>query len=160
MASSPSFDWVDQSDSLPDQSTPYLRVHAVKVYVRDQDRSIRFYLDLLGFTLSFDVAVQSGQRWVGVSPPDGTAVLILIAPDPNSDEYKLIGQPTAVVFVTEDVIATYTEWRRRGVRFGHTPRLRRVKYQKPDLDENSNAASMLMGKQTPIWGGVFTRFEA
>jgi serine phosphatase RsbU (regulator of sigma subunit) len=158
MASSPAFDLVDQPDPRP-KSNPYLRVHAVKVYVRDQDRSLRFYLDQLGFTLAFDVVVQSGQRWVGVSPPDGTAVLTLIAPDPNSDEYKLIGQPTSVIFVTEDVVATYSEWRRRGVRFGHTPRLRRVKYQKPDLDGNSNAASMLMGKQTPIWGGVFTRFE-
>src|SRR6267378_4588232 len=158
MASSPSFELVDQPDPRA-KSNPYLRVHAVKVYVRNQDRSLRFYLDQLGFTLAFDVVVQSGQRWVGVSPPDGTAVLTLIAPDPNSDDYKLIGHPTSVIFVTEDVVATYTEWRRRGVRFGHTPRLRRVKYQKPDLDGNSNAASMLMGKRAPIWGGVFTRFE-
>jgi serine phosphatase RsbU (regulator of sigma subunit)/catechol 2,3-dioxygenase-like lactoylglutathione lyase family enzyme len=159
MASSPSFDLVDQSDLRPNQSNPYLRVHAVKVYVRDQDRSLRFYLDQLGFALAFDVVVQSGQRWVGVSPPDGTAVLTLIAPDPNSDEYKLIGQPTPIIFVTEDVIATYTEWRRRGVRFRQTPRLRRVKPQQPALDGNSSAASVLLGKQTPIWGGVFTRFE-
>src|SRR5258706_2719921 len=159
MASSPAFDLVDQSDLRPNPSNPYLRVHAVKVYVRDQDRSLRFYLDQLGFALAFDVVLQSGQRWVGVSPPDGTAVLTLIAPDPNSDEYKLIGQPTPIVFVTEDVIATYTEWRRRGVRFRQTPRLRRVKPQQPALDGNSSAASVLLGKQTPIWGGVFTRFE-
>ncbi len=158
MASSPSFELVDQPDPRA-KSNPYLRVHAVKVYVRNQDRSLRFYLDQLGFTLAFDVVVQSGQRWVGVSPPDGTAVLTLIAPDPNSEEYKLIGQPTSVVFVTEDVVATYSEWRRRGVRFGHTPRLRRVKPQQPSLDGTSSPASMLLGKQTPIWGGVFTRFE-
>src|SRR5882762_6191426 len=157
MASSPAFDLVDQPDARP-KSNPYLRVHAVKVYVRDQDRSLRFYLDQLGFTRAFDVVVQSGQRWVGVSPPDGTAVLTLIAPDPNSDEYKLIGHPTSIIFVTEDVVATYTEWRRRGVRFGHTPRLR-VKYQKPDLDGNSTAVPLMLGKQAPIWGGVFTRFE-
>src|SRR5437763_1262138 len=125
MASSPAFDLVDQPDPRPNQSNPYLRVHAVNVYVRDQDRSLRFYLDQLGFSLAFDVVLQSGQRWVGVSPPDGTAVLTLIAPDPTSDEYKLIGQPTPVVLVTEDVVATYSEWRRRGVRFRHTPRLRR-----------------------------------
>src|SRR5258706_7211114 len=160
MASSPSFELVDQPDPRA-KSNPYLRVHAVKVYVRNQDRSLRFYLDQLGFTLAFDVVVQSGQRWVGVSPPDGTAVLTLIAPDPESDEYKLIGQPTSVVFVTEDVVATYTEWRSRGVRFRHTPRLRRVKYQQPAVDAGSNASSssMLLGKQSPIWGGVFTRFE-
>jgi len=125
--------------------------------VRDQDQSLRFYLDQLGFSLAFDVSLQSGQRWVGVSPPDGTAVLTLIAPDPASEEYKLIGQPTPVVFVAEDVVATYTAWRKRGVRFRHVPRLRRVKYQPPHDGDSSK--SMLLGKQTPIWGGVFTRFE-
>src|SRR5258705_9692531 len=155
MASSPSFDLVDQSDLRPKQSNPYLRVHAVKVYVRDQDRSMRFYLDQLGFTLAFDVAVQSGQRWVVVSPPNGTAVLTLIAPDPNSDEYKLIGQPTSVIFVTEDVVATYSEWRRRGVRFGHTPRLRRGETQQPAPGGSSRGAVMLFGKKTPIRGGGF-----
>jgi phosphoserine phosphatase RsbU/P len=159
MASSPTFGLADQSDLRTDRSTLYLRVHAVNVYVRDQERSLEFYRDQLGFSLAFDVRLQSGQRWVGVSPPDGTAVLTLIAPDPALDEYKLIGQPTQVVFVAEDVVATYTEWRSRGVRFWHTPRLRRVKYQQPSMEADSNAGSMLLGKQTPIWGGVFTRFE-
>lgn len=148
----------DQPALRESRSNPYLRVHAVNVYVRDQDQSLAFYRDQLGFTLAFDVLLQSGQRWVGVSPPDGTAVLTLIAPDPESEEYKLIGRPTDVVFVTEDVLATYTEWRRRGVRFRHTPRLRRVKYQ-PPATEAGSSTSLLLGKQAPVWGGVFTRFE-
>jgi serine phosphatase RsbU (regulator of sigma subunit) len=159
MASPPSSGLADQSDLPVDRQNSYLRVHAVNVFVRDQDQSLRFYLDQLGFNLAFDVCLQSGQRWVGVAPPDGTAVLTLIAPDPESEEYKLIGRPTGVVFVTEDVAATYVEWRKRGVRFRHTPRLRRVKYQQRALDGDVSAASLLLGKQTPIWGGVFTRFE-
>src|SRR5580765_1641643 len=127
MAGLPSFDLTDQSEFLPDRKSTYLRVHAVNVFVRDQEKSLRFYLDQLGFTLAFDVRLQSGERWVGVSPPDGTAVLTLIAPEPETEAYKLIGQPTPLVFVSEDVVATYTEWRRRGVRFRHTPRLRRIK---------------------------------
>src|SRR5882724_1072916 len=111
MASSPSFRLTDQTDLQSGRSKAYLRMHAVNVYVRDQDRSLEFYRDQLGFSLAFDVLLQTGQRWVGVSPPDGTAVLTLIAPDPESDEYKFIGHPTPVVFVTEDVVATYTEWR-------------------------------------------------
>src|SRR6266446_3001950 len=159
MASSPSFGVVDQSDLRQERKNSYLRVHAVNVYVRDQDRSLRFYLDQLGFTLAFDVCLQSGQRWVGVAPPDGTAVLTLIAPDPDSDEYRLIGRPTSVVFVAEDVPAKYREWKQRGVRFRHTPRLRRIKYQSQMLDGSSSATRLLLGKQPPIWGGVFTRFE-
>ena len=46
--------------------SPYLRIHAVNIYVRDQDRSLRFYLDQLGFELAFDARLQSGQRWVAI----------------------------------------------------------------------------------------------
>ena len=159
MAGSPSLGLADQSTLTPARQNFYLRVHAVNIFVRDQERSLRFFVDQLGFSLAFDVRLQSGQRWVGVAPPDGTAVLTLIAPDPESDEYKLIGRPTDVVFVTEDALATYVEWRRRGVRFRHTPRLRRVKPQQQATDGAASAPSVLLGKQTPVWGGVFTRFE-
>src|SRR5262252_10162201 len=118
MSGQPSHD-ADQPISSLAQEDSYLRIHAVEVYVQDQERSLRFYLDQLGFRLAYDVRLQSGQRWVGVAPPDGTAVLTLIAPDPESEEYRLIGRHTHVVFVTEDVAAKYSEWRKRGVRFGH-----------------------------------------
>jgi len=123
---------------------------------------LRFYLDQLGFDLAFDARLQSGQRWVAVSPPDGTAVLALIAPDPESFEYKLIGRATQVVFVTEDVTAKFREWSKRGVRFRHTPRLRRVKYERAAATASTTAppaAASTPAEQPPVWGGVFTRFE-
>jgi serine phosphatase RsbU (regulator of sigma subunit)/catechol 2,3-dioxygenase-like lactoylglutathione lyase family enzyme len=158
MSGSPSLDLAAESMSPQDRNNAYLGVYAVSVFVRDQERSLRFYVDQLGFSLAFDVRLQTGERWVGVSPPHGTAVLTLVAPEPDSDEYKLIGQPTPVAFVSEDVVATYTEWRKRGVRFRHVPRLRRVKYQQL-AGEGAEKNSLLLGKQSPIWGGVFTRFE-
>jgi serine phosphatase RsbU (regulator of sigma subunit) len=138
---------------------PHLRIHAVNIYVRDQDRSLRFYLDQLGFDLAFDAHLQSGQRWVAVSPPDGTAVLALIAPDPDSFEYKLIGRATHVVFVTEDVTAKFREWSKHGVRFRHTPRLRRVKYERAVAATASSTTTSTPAEPPPVWGGVFTRFE-
>jgi serine phosphatase RsbU (regulator of sigma subunit)/catechol 2,3-dioxygenase-like lactoylglutathione lyase family enzyme len=143
-----------ESNAALERQSLYLRVHTVNIYVYDQERSLRFYLDQLGFNLAFDVRLQSGQRCVAVSPPDGTAVLTLLAPPPESEEYKLIGKPTHVVFVTDDVAAKYAEWRKRGVRFRHSPRLRRVKYEQP-----SGQSPLLLGKHAPIWGGVFTCFE-
>jgi serine phosphatase RsbU (regulator of sigma subunit)/catechol 2,3-dioxygenase-like lactoylglutathione lyase family enzyme len=132
---------------------PHLRIHAVNIYVHDQDRSLRFYLDQLGFNLAFDANFGSGGRWVAVAPPDGSAVLILIAPKRGSQEYKLIGRATQVSFVTDDVLAKFHEWRSRGVRFGHPPRLRRFKYARPA------APSARPAEETPIWGAVFTRFK-
>jgi phosphoserine phosphatase RsbU/P len=122
---------------------PHLRVHTVNVYVREQDLSLRFYMDQLGFNLAFDAQLPHGDRWVAVAPPDGSALLALIAPKPESRSYQLIGRPTGIVFVTDDVLAKYAEWRGRGVHFRYTPRLRRVR-----LERASEAP----------WGGVFTHF--
>jgi serine phosphatase RsbU (regulator of sigma subunit) len=132
---------------------PHLRIHAINIFVRDQERSLRFYLDRLGFNLAFDARLGSAGRWVAVSPPDGSAVLILIAPKPGTQEHKLIGRATQVAFVTENVMATFHEWRNRGVRFGHPPRLRRFKR------EPAPSPSTTPAEETPIWGAVFTRFK-
>ena len=158
MTSASAIDFAGQPDSQP-KDHAYLRIHTIHIFVEDQERSLRFYVDQLGFSLAFDVRLQSGQRWVGVSPPDGTAVLTLIAPDPASEEYKRIGGPTGIVFVAEDVPAKYSEWRKRGVRFQHSPRLRRVQFESQASVDRSSEQSLLLGKQTPVWGGVFTRFE-
>ena len=136
----------------------YLGIQAVDVFVHDLEQSLQFYVNQLGFKLVSDVILQSGRRRVGVSPPDGTAALNLIAPEPDSDDYKLIGRPTQVVFVTEDVAAKYTEWRKRGIRFHHTPRLRRIKYLQ-QAPARVAEQTLLFGDQPPVWGGVFTRFE-
>jgi phosphoserine phosphatase RsbU/P len=143
----------------PDRPEAHLRIHCVNVFVRDQERSLRFYVEQLGFHVAFDTRLQSGDRWVAVSPPDGTAILSLVVPKPNSQEYKLIGRSTQVVLVTEDVAAKFKEWSKRGVRFLQTPRLKRIKYERPRDTAPSADFSMLLGEQTPIWGGVFARFR-
>jgi serine phosphatase RsbU (regulator of sigma subunit)/predicted enzyme related to lactoylglutathione lyase len=138
---------------------PHLRIHAVNIYVRDQERAVRFYLDQLGFELAFDMRVQSGDRWVAVSPPDGTAILSLIAPKPNTPEYKLIGRSTHVTLMTEDVAKTFQEWSKRGVRFHMAPRLKRLKYVRDEGKILGTAARILLGKEEPVWGSAFARFR-
>jgi len=136
---------------------PYLAINAVTVFVRDPEKSLRFYLDKLGFRLAFDAELYSGRRVIAVTPPDGSAVLSLVQPDAGSFEYTLIGRRTNVIFVTEDVPGTYTAWRKRGVHFLYTPRLRRIRY---------TAAPRLPGSPEPApegasseWGSVATVFE-
>ncbi len=138
---------------------PYLRVDAVNIYVRDQERSLDFYLSTLGFRIAYDARVGSGERLLAVAPPDGTAVLRLIQANANSPHARLVGRATQVVFVTDDLPATYAEWRRRGVRFRTAPRLRRVVYEQPTVDAAASAAGPPAGQDRSAWGGVFTRFE-
>jgi serine phosphatase RsbU (regulator of sigma subunit)/catechol 2,3-dioxygenase-like lactoylglutathione lyase family enzyme len=157
----------------PPRQSPHLRLHCVNVFVRDQDRSLRFFVDQLGFHVAYDTRLQSGDRWVAVAPPDGAAILSLVAPKPKSEQYKLIGRATNVVFVTEDVTAKFQEWSKRGVRFQTPPRLKRIRYQfqhaqtavpaaaSPSTESGNSGkrSSMLLGEETPIWGGIVARFR-
>ena len=138
---------------------PYLRVHAVNIYVRNQARSLNFYLNTLGFHIAFDARVGSGVRLLAVAPPDGSAVLTLIQAEPDSPQARLVGRATQVVFVTEDLPATYTEWLRRGVRFRSAPRLRRVIYDRTGDAADPSPTPSTSGQEQSAWGGAFTRFE-
>lgn len=146
--------------SLPRQ-TPYLRLHCVNVYVRDQNRSLKFYLEQLGFQLAYDTRLQSGNRWVAVSPPDGSALLSLVVPRRESEQEKLIGRATQVVFLTEDFPAQFMEWSNRGVKFLNVPRLKRIKYDgKPTKTQEFSApGSGLLGGESNVWGGMYARFK-
>src|SRR5437016_1814922 len=147
-----------------DVQDPFLSIHAVRVFVRDLDRSLQFYVEHLGFRLVIDTRLQSGERWVAVSPPDGTTILALVAPKSNTAEYKLIGRSTQVVLCTSDVAAKFLEWSKKGVRFIGTPRLRRIKYDaqptaSPSAALAATPAAKLLGAETPIWGSVSVRFR-
>src|SRR5262252_5820877 len=138
---------------------PFLSIHAVRVYVRNVDRSLQFYVEKLGFRLVIDTKLQSGERWVAVSPPDGTTILALIAPKAKTAEYKLIGRATQVVLVTADVMRKFQEWSKQGVRFLSTPRLRRIKYDHTAAGSGEEGASRLLGRETPVWGTASARFS-
>jgi phosphoserine phosphatase RsbU/P len=120
------------SPLAPGLETPYLRIFKSNVYVRDHERSRAFYVDQLGFTVLADGRFEFG-RWVAVAPPDGSAILALIAPRRGTENYRLIGRSTNVSFIAEDINATYELWRGRGVRFLQPP-------------------------QAQLWGGTFATF--
>jgi serine phosphatase RsbU (regulator of sigma subunit)/catechol 2,3-dioxygenase-like lactoylglutathione lyase family enzyme len=141
-----------------DRQDPYLRLQSATIFVRDLDRSLGFYVNQLGFRLDFDARVQPGRPWVVVSPPDGTANLVLVAPAPESDQFKLIGHSNLVTFITEDLLAKFREWTLRGVKFQQTPRLRRlqrVTHGAPPARDSYSPHS----DPGPVWGGMFARFR-
>jgi len=148
------------NSTLPRQE-PFLRLQSVMIYVRNLDRSLEFYLDLLGFQIVFDGRLQPGQArqpWVVVGPPDGTANLTLIVPRTDSEQFKQIGRASHVTFVTEDVLTKFREWSKRGVHFLSNPRLRRFKHalqSKPLTDDPGTSGD----HAPPIWGAVFSRFR-
>ena len=124
----------DREAVRTDRDEAYLRLQFVSVYVRDLERSIRFFVDQLGFRLLHDVQFASGNRWIEITPPDGTASLTLVLPGREKDDERFVGQSGLVSFLTEDVESKYHEWLKRGVRF-------------------------TLPLQRPAFGGVFCRFE-
>jgi len=134
MASDPFLSWANRTVLRPDREQPYLCIQDIVVFVRDLEVSKRFYLEQLGFELITEQSLPTGVRWIEVAPRDGSANLALVEPKPDRPEYKLIGGYRWVLFMTEDVQATYKEWSERGVRFSFPP-------------------------ETPGWGGTYTRFE-
>ena len=118
----------------PDREDAFLRVNFVSVYVSDQERSKRFFLEQLGFKLMIDERFPSGYRWIEVAPPDGSARLALVLPALGFVDNGLAGRSSLITFMTDDVEGKYREWAERGVRFSKPP-------------------------HTPEWGGSFCRFE-
>jgi len=104
----------------PEPLVPRFRIHSVAIFVANMDRSLRFYVDQLGFKLIAEIHISIG-RCVAVAPPDGTTMLVLVTPEPDSQEYKLTGRSRHVVLVAEDVVANFQEWSKRGVRFRSPP---------------------------------------
>lgn len=104
-----------------DRKDPYLLLQQTTVFVRDQERSLRFFVDCLGFSVALDYNHPEYGRWVMVAPPDGTARISLVAPKPDSEDYGRIGQSRQMVFLTESVEAKYREWRAKGVIFDRPP---------------------------------------
>ena len=149
----------DSSGSAPASGVAesFLSIHAVRIFVHDLDRSLHFYLDQLGFRLVIDTRLQSGERWVAVSPPDGDTILTLVAPRPKSVEHKLIGRATQVVLITADVMGRFHDWSRKGVRFLTSPRLRRIKYEPAPAAPTKTPR--LLGEEAPVWGSVSARFR-
>jgi serine phosphatase RsbU (regulator of sigma subunit) len=100
---------------------PYLRIFKSTVYVRDHERSLDFYVNQLGFSIVADVNFTYDGRWVAIAPPDGQAILALVAPKPGTDKHRFIGRETQIGFLSEDINTTYELWKRLGVRFHQPP---------------------------------------
>ncbi|HLZ40289.1 MAG TPA: SpoIIE family protein phosphatase [Candidatus Sulfotelmatobacter sp.] len=125
---------VDRSVLRLDGHDPYLCLHFALIYVRDQERSLRFYVDKLGFRVVVDHRFENGQRWIEVAPADGNAHLGLTLLQPGDDVERLIGPEARIWFITEDVVRKYEQWNTSGVPFEFPP-------------------------QVPAWGGIHTRFK-
>lgn len=94
------------------------RIKFIGICVRDPDRALRFYLDVLGFALVTDQPMGPGRRWIEVRPPKGETGVALFTPDGQEDR---IGTFANTSWECDDVEKTYEELRAKGVEFAKPP---------------------------------------
>jgi catechol 2,3-dioxygenase-like lactoylglutathione lyase family enzyme len=78
----------------------------------DQDRSIEFYVDKLGFEKRTDIPFGGDYRWVEVYPPNGTTGIALAPPRPGE---AVQPAETGITLTTDDIDASHAEMQSRGV---------------------------------------------
>jgi len=87
------------------------QINLVAIPAPDQDRSIEFYVEKLGFEKRTDVPFGGGYRWVEVYPPNGPTGIALAPPREGGP----VAVETGISLTTADADATHAELRAAGV---------------------------------------------
>lgn len=103
-----------------------MKIKVTSVYVDDQNKALRFYTDVLGFTKKSDFS-SGPYRWLTVgSPeePDGTELQLALNSNPAAQAYQQAmfqqNQPAAM-FYTNDIKGDYERIKARGAEFTMPP---------------------------------------
>jgi predicted enzyme related to lactoylglutathione lyase len=96
------------------------------IFVDDQDKALKFYTDVLGFTKKFDFPMGKF-KWLTVvssEEPDGTQLLLSPNDNPAAKAYQEAifkqGTPAALFFVA-DIQTEYARLQKLGVTFTKEP---------------------------------------
>ena len=103
-----------------------MKIKLTSVYVDDQEKALRFYTDVLGFTKKSDFS-NGPYRWLTVASsdePDGTELQLALNSNPAAKTYQQAmfqqSQP-AVMFFSDDVKGDYERIKARGGHFKMPP---------------------------------------
>jgi len=92
----------------------------ISVPVKDQDASLKFYTETLGFKVKTDQEfIPGGQRWIELAIPGADTGLVLFTPEGHEDR---IGSFQPISMWCDDVFATTEQMKRKGVTFFKDPK--------------------------------------
>jgi lactoylglutathione lyase len=84
------------------------RARAVGITVRDQDRALEFYTNVLGFDTLTDAPMSETERWITVAPKEAETALILSKTGTEPSGF------VNIILEADDIRATCEELRDRG----------------------------------------------
>jgi predicted enzyme related to lactoylglutathione lyase len=103
-----------------------MKIKVTSIFVDNQDKALRFYTEVLGFTKKNDFS-QGPYRWLTVTPsgdPNDIELELALNNNPAAKAYQQAlfeqHQP-AVMFYTDDVKGDYERIKGRGGEFGMPP---------------------------------------
>src|SRR6202795_992892 len=103
-----------------------MKIKETSLYVEDQNKALRFYTEVLGFTKKVDFS-QGPFRWLTVASPeepDGTELQLALNSNPAAKAYQQAifqqSQPAAMFF-TDDIKGDYERIKARGAEFTMPP---------------------------------------
>jgi predicted enzyme related to lactoylglutathione lyase len=103
-----------------------MKIKLTTVYVNDQERALRFYTEVLGFTKKSDFSSGS-YRWLTVVSPEdteGTELQLALNDNPAAKAYQQAmfqQNQNAIMFNTTDVKGDYERIKARGGEFSMPP---------------------------------------
>ena len=103
-----------------------MKIKLTTIYVDDQEKALRFYTEVLGFTKKSDFS-SGPYRWLTVASsedPNGTELQLALNNNPAAQTYQQAifqqGQPAAMFF-TDDVKGDYERIKALGAQFTMPP---------------------------------------
>lgn len=103
-----------------------MKIKVTTLYVDDQEKALRFYTGVLGFTKKTDFS-QGPYRWLTVTSaeePEGTELQLALNNNPAAQAYQQAmfqqNQP-AMMFFTDDVKGDYERTKASGAEFTMPP---------------------------------------
>ena len=91
----------------------------IGIPVRNQDLSLKFFTESLGFKVTTDQPFNDKQRWIELMIPGAETGLALFTPEGHESR---IGQFQSISFWCDDVFATASALKSKGVTFSQEPK--------------------------------------
>jgi catechol 2,3-dioxygenase-like lactoylglutathione lyase family enzyme len=91
----------------------------VSIPVRNQDASLKFFTEKLGFKVATDQFFSEKQRWIELLIPGAETGLVLFTPEGHENR---VGDFQPLSFWCDDVFATAKTMKSKGVEFEKEPK--------------------------------------
>ena len=94
-------------------------IASTSIFVKDQQESLTFWVEKVGFEVICDIILESNFRWLEIAP-NSSGSSINLYPKSLISKKDLKPMPV-IVFTTDDIYRTFDNLKAKGVTFSRNP---------------------------------------